>query len=101
MFFLIIKKVNSYYLNIILLFKKSEPEPVLKFAWSRSRKIKKGPAPATLKYLTKSLKMYLYRKNWNNRRINKKNFKAWFNLFDNMFSNPKVTESISVPKRTV
>ena len=41
---------NSYYMNIILLFRSRswEPEPVLKFAWSQSRKIKKGPAPVTL-----------------------------------------------------
>ena len=46
----IIKKGNSYYLNITLLFRSwsQEPEPVLKFAWSQSRKIKKGPAPAML-----------------------------------------------------
>ena len=47
-----IKKGNSYYLNIILLYwsrsQEPESEPVLKFAWSRSRKIKKAPAPATL-----------------------------------------------------
>ena len=34
-------KKSSYYLNITLLFRSQEPEPVLKFAWSRSRKIKK------------------------------------------------------------
>ena len=47
-----IKKVNSCYLNIILLFRSrnQEPELVLKFAWSQSwsRKIKKGSTPATL-----------------------------------------------------
>ena len=49
------KKGNNYryYLNFTLLFRswsqKPELEPVLKFAWNRSQKIKKGPAPATLK----------------------------------------------------
>ena len=47
-----IKKCNCYYFNISLLFRSrsQEPEPVLKFAWSR--KIKKGPARATLVFTT-------------------------------------------------
>ena len=59
------KKVGNsyrYYLNIILLFRSRSqqpgPEPVLKFAWSRSRKIKKGPAPATLVFV-KLCKQYV------------------------------------------